>query len=188
MLTPNARLHLRVLVELAQRDLRDRVALQLDHQAHAGAIRLVAQVGDLGDLLVADEVGDLRDQPAVAALLDRERELGDDDRLLAALDRLDVGLGADPDRAAARPVGVLDARRAHDRAAAREVRALDVLHQTRRCRSPDPRCRRWTAPITSPRLCGGMFVAIPTAIPDEPLTSRFGNRDGSTSGSLEDSS
>ena len=31
--------------------------------------------------------------------------------------------------AAARPVGVADARRAHDRAAAREVGALDVLHQ-----------------------------------------------------------
>jgi hypothetical protein len=28
-----------------------------------------------------------------------------------------------------------------------------------------------------------MFVAIPTAMPEEPLTSRFGNRDGSTVGS-----
>ncbi len=34
----------------------------------------------------------------------------------------------------------------------------------------------------SPRLCGGMFVAMPTAMPDEPLTSRFGKRAGSTSG------
>ena len=34
---------------------------------------------------------------------------------------------------------------------------------------------RWrAAAMTSPRLCGGMFVAMPTAIPDEPLTSRFG--------------
>ena len=39
------------------------------------------------------------------------------------------------------------------------------------------------APITSVRLCGGMLVAIPTAIPDEPLTSRLGSRDGSTVGS-----
>ena len=45
-----------------------------------------------------------------------------------------------------------------------------------------------TASIVSPRLCGGMFVAIPTAIPDEPLTSRFGNRAGIASGSLRDSS
>ena len=29
-----------------------------------------------------------------------------------------------------------------------------------------------------------MFVAIPTAIPAEPLTRRFGNRAGSTVGSL----
>ena len=35
----------------------------------------------------------------------------------------------------------------------------------------------------SVRLCGGMFVAMPTAIPDEPLISRFGTRAGSTSGS-----
>ena len=31
-----------------------------------------------------------------------------------------------------------------------------------------------TPSITSPRLCGGMFVAMPTAMPVEPLTSRFG--------------
>src|SRR5713101_4660024 len=45
-----------------------------------------------------------------------------------------------------------------------------------------------TPPITSLRLCGGMFVAIPTAIPADPLTSRFGNRDGRTLGCLRDSS
>ena len=36
---------------------------------------------------------------------------------------------------------------------------------------------------TSPKLCGGMFVARPTAMPDEPLTSRFGNWAGRTTGS-----
>ena len=44
------------------------------------------------------------------------------------------------------------------------------------------------ASATSPRLCGGMFVAMPTAIPDEPLTSRFGKRAGRTDGSRFDSS
>ena len=44
------------------------------------------------------------------------------------------------------------------------------------------------ASTISPRWCGGMFVAIPTAIPDEPLTSRFGNREGRTVGSCRDSS
>ena len=40
------------------------------------------------------------------------------------------------------------------------------------------------ASITSPRLCGGMFVAIPTAMPPPPLTSRFGKRAGRTEGSV----
>ena len=43
---------------------------------------------------------------------------------------------------------------------------------------------RWIAPaITSRILCGAMLVAIPTAIPDDPLTRRLGNAAGSTSGS-----
>ena len=36
---------------------------------------------------------------------------------------------------------------------------------------------------TSRRLCVGILVAIPTAIPLEPLMSRFGNLAGSTLGS-----
>ena len=40
-----------------------------------------------------------------------------------------------------------------------------------------------TASITSPMLWGGMLVAMPTAMPAEPLTSRFGKRVGRTSGS-----
>ena len=35
----------------------------------------------------------------------------------------------------------------------------------------------------SVRLCGGMLVAMPTAMPDEPLISRFGSLAGITSGS-----
>ncbi len=37
---------------------------------------------------------------------------------------------------------------------------------------------------TSARLWGGMLVAIPTAMPCEPFTSRFGKRAGSTTGSF----
>ena len=44
------------------------------------------------------------------------------------------------------------------------------------------------ASIVSPRLCGGMLVAMPTAMPDEPFTSRLGNRAGSTTGSRRRSS
>jgi hypothetical protein len=47
---------------------------------------------------------------------------------------------------------------------------------------------RCSASMTSPRLCGGMFVAMPTAIPDEPFTSRFGSWVGMTSGSCSEPS
>ena len=40
------------------------------------------------------------------------------------------------------------------------------------------------ASITSPRLCGGMLVAMPTAMPPAPLTRRLGNRAGRTEGSF----
>ena len=41
---------------------------------------------------------------------------------------------------------------------------------------------------TSPRLCGAMFVAMPTAMPVPPLTMRLGNADGNTVGSVMRSS
>ena len=44
------------------------------------------------------------------------------------------------------------------------------------------------ASITSPKLCGGMFVAMPTAMPLEPFTSKFGNRLGITAGCIRVSS
>ena len=37
--------------------------------------------------------------------------------------------------------------------------------------------------MTSPRLWGGMLVAMPTAMPWLPLTNRLGNRAGKTLGS-----
>ena len=40
------------------------------------------------------------------------------------------------------------------------------------------------ASITSPRLCGAIFVAIPTAIPDAPLTRILGYCAGKTVGSF----
>ena len=61
-------LHRRVLVELVEHDLGNRVALELDHEPHPVAVGLVAQVGDLRDLLVDHEVADLQDQATVAAL------------------------------------------------------------------------------------------------------------------------
>ena len=48
-----------------------------------------------------------------------------------------------------------------------------------------PRCSitAVTPSTTSRMLCGGTFVAIPTAMPADPFTSRFGNVVGRTVGS-----
>ena len=45
-----------------------------------------------------------------------------------------------------------------------------------------------TAFMISLKLCGGILVAIPTAIPEVPFTNKFGNLDGSTIGSFSVSS
>eukprot|EP00962_Isochrysis_galbana_P026063 scaffold8056_cov114-Isochrysis_galbana.AAC.4 len=45
-----------------------------------------------------------------------------------------------------------------------------------------------SASMSSPRLWGGMRVAIPTAMPEAPLSSSMGTRAGSTSGSSSEAS
>ena len=57
------RLQRRVLVELVEHDLRDRVALQLDDEPDARLVGLVAQVGDLLEPAVLDLLGDLLIRP-----------------------------------------------------------------------------------------------------------------------------
>ena len=123
---PEGRLHLRVLVELVEHDHRDGLALELDDEAHAGAVRLVAQVADLGDLLGLHEVDDVVDQRGAVDLV---RQLRDDDGAPVALELLGVRLGADADASAARAVGLFEAAGAEDDAAGREVRPLDELHE-----------------------------------------------------------
>jgi hypothetical protein len=82
------RLELGVLEQLVQRDLRDGIALQLDIDAHALLVRVVLQ-GIVGHRHLVqrsrlDEVRDLLDHAALARLTDAVRQLGDDDRALAA--------------------------------------------------------------------------------------------------------
>jgi hypothetical protein len=54
-----------VLEELVEHDLRLGSALEFDHDAHAVAIAFVANVGDVVDGLVVDQVGDALDQRAL---------------------------------------------------------------------------------------------------------------------------
>ena len=181
-----------MLVEVVQDDFRHFAALQLDDDAHALAIGLVAKIGNAFDGLFADQLGDLLDQPRLVHLVGN---LGDDDRLLVALLRLlDRGLRAHQDRAAAGPIRGVDARASDDEAAGRKIGALHALHQAAQLRFVglssllSPRLLlssmlQMTPSMTSRRLCGGTLVAMPTAMPDEPFTSRLGIGAGRTVGS-----
>ncbi len=95
-------------IELVQHDVGLGVALQLDDDAHAVAVALVAQIGDALDQLVAHGLGDALDQ---LRLVDLVGHLGEDDRVAILADLLDVGLGAHDDRAAAGLVGGVACRR-----------------------------------------------------------------------------
>ena len=87
-------LHRRVLEQVVQDAVRVGVALDLDVDAHAVAVGLVAQVGDALDLLGADELGDLLEQ---GGLVHHVGQLGDDDRHAAVPGLLEGDLGPDHD-------------------------------------------------------------------------------------------
>ena len=92
-------LQLRLLEQVVQHHLADFAALELDHDPHAVAIGLVAQIGNAFERLVAHQFGDALEQPRLVQLI---RNLGDDDLLaIALLRRFDLGLRAHLDRAAA---------------------------------------------------------------------------------------
>ena len=185
-------LHRGVLEEVVQHAVRRVVALDLDDDAHAVAVALVADVADALQLLVLDQVRDLLDE---RRLVHRVRQLADDDGLAAALHVLFVGLRAHDDPATAVRVRAADAVDALDLSgldvlvlfeavddpAAREVGSEDRLAEVV-VRELGVLDEALLAATISRRLCGGMFVAIPTAMPAEPFTRRFGRRAGRTVG------
>ena len=117
-------LQLGVLVELIQHNLRLRAALQLDDDAHAVAVALIADVADLLDDLLVHQFGDALDQPRLVHLVGN---LGDDDGVAILVEVLAGHLGAHQEAAATVGVGVLDAAAAMNEAAGGEVRPLHEL-------------------------------------------------------------
>ena len=112
--------------QLVQHHIGDRVALQLDHDPHAVAVALVAQVRDAFDLLLAHEFGDAFDQ---RRLVDLIRDLADDQRLAVLAKGFGPDLSPHDDGAAPGGIGRADAGAAENRAAGREIRTEDDLHQ-----------------------------------------------------------
>src|SRR5205085_10462989 len=121
-----AGLRRRVPPQLVEDYFRRGVALQVDNNAHALAIRLIADVGDTLNALVLRCFGDLLDQ---AVLADLVGNFGEDDRAPVAASFLDVVPGPHHDRAPTRGVGAADPRQTEDESARWEIRALHVLHQ-----------------------------------------------------------
>ena len=164
-------LHRRQLVELLEDGLGVEAVLDLDDEPQAVlAVGEVLEVGDALQLLALDEVLDLVDDLLGT---DEVGQLGDDDALAARGDRLDARGGAGAEAAPAGEVGVADALEADDLAAAgRSGPGTNFMRSSSEHVGLAMRCR--AAPMTSTRLCGAMFVAMPTAMPAAPLTSRLG--------------
>jgi hypothetical protein len=172
----------RLLEELVDDDLGLLAALELDDDARV-LVGLVAQVADAVDLLLRDELGDARDQVRPVHVVG---DLRDDDLLHAALQLLGVGLAADADDSLAGLQVAQDRLAPGDDAARREVGPLDdaadLVHADGR-----PVHDRAGRVDDLVRLCGGMLVAMPTAIPVDPFMRRLGSAAGSTVGSVVDS-
>ena len=116
------------LVQLGEDGLIVTVPGQLDHQPHAVAVGLVAQVADALDLLVAHLRGDLFDDPDLVRLIGN---LGKDDLHAIAAGRLfEVLLSAHGKSAAAeaiQPLEVFLVLAREDACGRRKIGTLDVL-------------------------------------------------------------
>ena len=173
-----------VLVEVVQHDLGHGVALDLhdDPQTHAVA-GLILDVGDAGQAAVTHLFGDRGDEIVVVNLV---RQFGDDDRGSPVASSLDLDDTPHTDRPTAGGVGVDDALVPDNQTGGGEVRPLDPFDHGRQ-RGLFVGVVVLQAPVNavanSRRLCGGMLVAMPTAMPPLPLASRLGKRLGRTVGS-----
>ena len=116
-------------VELIQDHFRHAVAFEIDHDAHAVAVRLVAQVRNAGNPLFVDQFGDPFDQLGLVHL---ERDgVHDDGRPARLFVFLDGRGGPHGDHAAAGLVRGAHPGAAVDERAGREIRTRYVLHQLR---------------------------------------------------------
>ena len=116
----------RVLVQVVEHREHLRFALQLDHNPHPVAVRLVAEVGNAFELSLRDQLGDLGHE---GRLVHGIGKLVDDDPLAPVGRLLQRVASAHDDAAVAGRVRGLDAGCAHDHPAGRKVRALDEAQQ-----------------------------------------------------------
>ncbi len=126
-------LHLRVLEELVQDDVRIRVVPKLNDDPHALAVGFIAKVRDALDLLALDKIRDGLDE---VCLVDKVGKFRDDDPALAVVHGLDVRHGSRDDLAAAGKICLPRPGKAHDDAACRKVGGLDDVEDLLDVRIP----------------------------------------------------
>ena len=120
-------LQLGLLVQVVQHHFGHFAPLELDHQAHAGLVGLVLDVADAFDLLLMHQFGHALLQ---RLLVDLIRKLIDDDGLaLAAIDVLEVDLGAHHHLATTGAVAILDTIDAIYDSGRRKIRRWNDFHQ-----------------------------------------------------------
>ena len=135
-------LHLRELVQIVQDDFGLLAALQLEDDAHAVAVALVADLGDAFEPLLVDQARRVFDQ---AGFVDLVRKLHHDDRLAILAHVLGLRHGAQLDGAAAVREVVVNALPAQNDAAGREIGTRHHLGDLGKTDAPDSapaRCRR----------------------------------------------
>src|SRR5580704_8559756 len=115
-------LHGGVFEELVENDLGLGAALEFDYDAHAVTIAFVADIGNVFDVFVVDELCDARDEAGFVYLIGN---FGDDDGLTIFGNIFDGGFGAHHEAAAAGAVGFEDSGASVDYAGGGEVWALD---------------------------------------------------------------
>ena len=119
-------LHGGVLVEVIEDDLRMNVLLQLNDDAHAVAVALVADVGNAVQPLLMHQLGNALHQ---LGLVDHVGDLRHHDAAAVLAHGLDLRPGPHQNAAAAGVIGGAHAGHAQNDAAGGEVRPLDELHQ-----------------------------------------------------------
>ena len=119
-------LQLRILEEPVQNDVGVGRLRQLDNDAHAEPVRLVADGGDALDALFLDQIAD---GFAELGFVDHIGDLGDDNAALSVRFLLDLRARAHLDVAPAGRVSRTDAGHAENDAAGGKIGTLDMGHQ-----------------------------------------------------------
>ena len=119
-------LHLRMLEQLIQNNIRIDIMPKLNDNPHSVAVRLIPKIRNAFDLLILDKIRNVLNQ---ICLIDKIRKLRHNNAVLAVLHGLDVRDRTGNDLALSGHVRFACPLQTHNDAACREVRSLDDIKQ-----------------------------------------------------------